>query len=116
YVRTKRRSPRARRWRLHPMRGADSCNVNPFTTLRLDGFVSANYPLWPIRTWASDTLASWRGEPHSNGTHQSIADDKSRLCRKSNAVPALPTYPVTYLPTASTASASTFNLASPSAR
>jgi transposase len=34
----------------------------------------------------------WRGEPRSNDTHQSKTDDESRLYRKSNAAPALPSY------------------------
>jgi hypothetical protein len=34
----------------------------------------------------------WRGEPRSNDTHQSTTDDESRLYRKSNAAPALPSY------------------------
>lgn len=34
----------------------------------------------------------WRGEPRSNDTHQSITDPESRLYRKSNAAPALPSY------------------------
>ena len=35
---------------------------------------------------------SWHGEPHSNATHQSKSDPESRLYRKSNAAPALPSY------------------------
>jgi hypothetical protein len=35
----------------------------------------------------------WRGEPRSNETHESRTDDESRLYRKSNAAPALPSYP-----------------------
>ena len=34
----------------------------------------------------------WRGEPRSNETHESRTDDQSRLYRKSNAAPALPSY------------------------
>ena len=34
----------------------------------------------------------WRGEPRSNETHESRTDDESRLYRKSNAAPALPSY------------------------
>ena len=34
----------------------------------------------------------WRGEPRSNETHQSTTDPESRLYRKSNAAPALPSY------------------------
>lgn len=34
----------------------------------------------------------WRGEPRSNATHQSTSDPESRLYRKSNAAPALPSY------------------------
>ena len=34
----------------------------------------------------------WRGEPRSNDTHQSTTDPESRLYRKSNAAPALPSY------------------------
>ena len=34
----------------------------------------------------------WRGEPRSNETHELNTDDKSRLYRKRNAVPALPSY------------------------
>lgn len=34
----------------------------------------------------------WRGEPRSNDTHQSTSDPESRLYRKSNAAPALPSY------------------------
>ena len=30
------------------------------------------------------------GEPRSNDTHESTSDPESRLCRKSNAAPALP--------------------------
>ena len=33
-----------------------------------------------------------RGEPRSNDTHQSTTDSQSRLYRKSNAAPALPSY------------------------
>lgn len=35
---------------------------------------------------------SWRGEPRSNDTHESTSDSQSRLYRKSNAAPALPSY------------------------
>jgi transposase len=34
----------------------------------------------------------WRGEPRSNDTHESTTDPESRLYRKSNAAPALPSY------------------------
>jgi transposase len=34
----------------------------------------------------------WRGEPRSNDTHESKSDPDSRLYRKSNAAPALPSY------------------------
>jgi transposase len=34
----------------------------------------------------------WRGEPRSNDTHQSTTDPESRLYRKSQAAPALPSY------------------------
>ncbi len=34
----------------------------------------------------------WRDEPRSNDTHQSTTDPESRLYRKSNAAPALPSY------------------------
>jgi transposase len=34
----------------------------------------------------------WRGEPRSNDTHESTSDPESRLYRKSNAAPALPSY------------------------
>lgn len=34
----------------------------------------------------------WRGEPRSNATHPSTSDPESRLYRKSNAAPALPSY------------------------
>ena len=34
----------------------------------------------------------WRGEPRSNDTHESSSDGESRLYRKSNAAPALPSY------------------------
>lgn len=34
----------------------------------------------------------WRGEPRSNATHESKSDPESRLYRKSNAAPALPSY------------------------
>jgi transposase len=34
----------------------------------------------------------WRGEPRSNDTHESTSDPQSRLYRKSNAAPALPSY------------------------
>jgi transposase len=34
----------------------------------------------------------WRGEPRSNDTHASTSDCESRLYRKSNAAPALPSY------------------------
>ncbi len=34
----------------------------------------------------------WRGERRSNDTHQSKTDPESRLYRKSNAAPALPSY------------------------
>lgn len=34
----------------------------------------------------------WRGEPRSNATHESKSDPQSRLYRKSNAAPALPSY------------------------
>ncbi|MFN7309529.1 MAG: IS5 family transposase, partial [bacterium] len=34
----------------------------------------------------------WRGEPRSNDTHASTSDPESRLYRKSNAAPALPSY------------------------
>ena len=34
----------------------------------------------------------WRGEPRSNDTHESKTDPESRLYRKSNAAPALPSY------------------------
>ena len=34
----------------------------------------------------------WRGEPRSNETHESKSDPESRLYRKSNAAPALPSY------------------------
>lgn len=34
----------------------------------------------------------WRGEPRSNDMHQSTTDRESRLYRKSNAAPALPSY------------------------
>ncbi len=34
----------------------------------------------------------WRGEPRSNDTHQSNSDPESRLYRKSNAAPSLPSY------------------------
>jgi transposase len=34
----------------------------------------------------------WRGEPRSNDTHESTSDPDSRLYRKSNAAPALPSY------------------------
>lgn len=34
----------------------------------------------------------WRGESRSNDTHQSTSDPESRLYRKSNAAPALPSY------------------------
>jgi transposase len=35
----------------------------------------------------------WRGEPRINETHESRTDNESRLYRKSNAAPALPSYP-----------------------
>ena len=34
----------------------------------------------------------WRGEPRSNATHESKSHPESRLYRKSNAAPALPSY------------------------
>ncbi len=34
----------------------------------------------------------WCGEPRSNATHESKTDPESRLYRKSNAAPALPSY------------------------
>jgi transposase len=34
----------------------------------------------------------WRGEPRTNDTHESTTDPQSRLYRKSNAAPALPSY------------------------
>jgi transposase len=34
----------------------------------------------------------WRGEPRSNDMHESKSDPDSRLCRKSNSAPALPSY------------------------
>jgi transposase len=34
----------------------------------------------------------WHGEPRSNDTHESTSDPQSRLYRKSNAAPALPSY------------------------
>ena len=34
----------------------------------------------------------WRGEPRSNDTHESTTDPESRLYRKSQAAPALPSY------------------------
>lgn len=34
----------------------------------------------------------WRGEARSNDTHESSSDGESRLYRKSNAAPALPSY------------------------
>lgn len=34
----------------------------------------------------------WKGEPRSNQTHESKTDGDSRLYRKSNAAPALPSY------------------------
>jgi transposase len=34
----------------------------------------------------------WRGEPRSNDTHESTSDPESKLYRKSNAAPALPSY------------------------
>jgi hypothetical protein len=34
----------------------------------------------------------WRGERRSNETHESKSDPESRLYRKSNAAPALPSY------------------------
>lgn len=34
----------------------------------------------------------WRGEPRSNDTHESTSDPESRLYRKSQAAPALPSY------------------------
>ena len=34
----------------------------------------------------------WRGQPRSNDTHQSTTDPESRLHRKSDAAPALPSY------------------------
>jgi hypothetical protein len=34
----------------------------------------------------------WHGQPRSNDTHQSTTDPESRLYRKSNAAPALPSY------------------------
>lgn len=34
----------------------------------------------------------WRGEPRSNDPHESASDLESRLYRKSNAAPALPSY------------------------
>ena len=34
----------------------------------------------------------WHGEPRSNDTHESTSDPESRLYRKSNAAPALPSY------------------------
>jgi len=34
----------------------------------------------------------WRGEPRSNETHRSTTDEDSRLYRKSQAAPALPSY------------------------
>lgn len=34
----------------------------------------------------------WHGQPRSNDTHQSTTDPDSRLYRKSNAAPALPSY------------------------
>jgi transposase len=34
----------------------------------------------------------WHGEPRSNDTHESKSDPQSRLYRKSNAAPALPSY------------------------
>lgn len=34
----------------------------------------------------------WRGQPRSNETHQSTTDPQSRLYRKSDAAPALPSY------------------------
>jgi transposase len=38
------------------------------------------------------TPEDWRGEPRSNATHESKSDPESRLYRKSNAAPALPSY------------------------
>ncbi len=35
---------------------------------------------------------NWHGESRSNETHESKSDGESRLYRKSNAVPALPSY------------------------
>ena len=34
----------------------------------------------------------WRGEPRGNDTHESTSDSESRLYRKSDAAPALPSY------------------------
>jgi hypothetical protein len=34
----------------------------------------------------------WKGQPRSNDTHESTSDPDSRLYRKSNAAPALPSY------------------------
>ncbi|WP_088279124.1 IS5 family transposase [Ideonella sp. A 288] len=34
----------------------------------------------------------WRGEPRSNDTHESTTDPESRLYRKSNVAPALPSF------------------------
>ena len=34
----------------------------------------------------------WRGQPRSNDTHESTSDPESRLYRKSDAAPALPSY------------------------
>jgi len=58
-----------------------------------------------VQTWASHKCmrrkdgsddgrppGDWHGEPRSNDTHQSTSDPESRLYRKSNAAPALPSY------------------------
>lgn len=39
------------------MRGADAYNEALFSTVRLEDFVPAKYPLRPIRQWVNDALA-----------------------------------------------------------
>jgi hypothetical protein len=38
------------------MRGADGYTESMFTVTKLDDFVPANHPLWPIWTWLNEAL------------------------------------------------------------
>lgn len=90
------------------MRGIDSYSESLFTTVKLEDFVPANHPLRPIRTWVNDAVAKMDvkfsamyeadikgGRPSiapEKLMHESTTDSESRLYRKSNAAPALPSY------------------------